>query len=277
MKKIKHEQPKRIPIAIETADFIEWVDMTPHQVLELLQRDVFPKFIHRKVIVNNPQYPEEEWALVNNGFIDLERRDEDVISFSFEGNVWVWDGEKHIPQENYKLPLVTFDLVKVGNKTKVEVTRGIVPDGFLERIMVALRDAVQPFKLLSAPVDRNKADAAATPQPTGINFSNINVGGNFTANLSDVAGGNQTTTTTATTSTQQTSSAAATHHTQRIQHLQAQLQEHLDLLHKYEQQESVEDDPRRLKKIQQNIAREKEAIKRKQNELAELSHPDKLP
>ncbi len=106
MKKIKHEQPKRIPIAIETADFIEWVDMTPHQVLELLQRDVFPKFIHRKVIVNNPQYPEEEWALVNNGFIDLERRDEDVISFSFEGNVWVWDGEKlHSRQENNKLRL----------------------------------------------------------------------------------------------------------------------------------------------------------------------------
>ena len=173
MKKIKHEQPKRIAIAVETADIIEWVDMTPHQVLELLQRDVFPKFIHRKVIVNNPQHPEEEWALVNNGFIDLERRDEDIISFSVEGNVWVWNGDKHIPQENYKLPLVTFDLVKVGNKTKVEVTRGIVPDGFLERIMVALRDAVQPFELLSALVDRNKTDAVAPPNINKVELSKL--------------------------------------------------------------------------------------------------------
>ena len=68
----------------------------------------------------------------------------------------------------------------------------------------------------------------------------------------------------------QPESAAAPHHAQRLQHLQKQLQERLSLLHQYEQQESTEDDPRRLRKIKQNIAREKEAIARLNDEIAAL-------
>lgn len=59
-------------------------------------------------------------------------------------------------------------------------------------------------------------------------------------------------------------------HTQRLQHLQEQLQERLNLLHQYEQQESTEDDPRHLRKIKQNIAREKKAIAGLKEEMAAL-------
>lgn len=197
---INNERSGRMYVSSEPVDLVIWADMTPHQALKLLERYVLPKFSHQKVIVDNPQHPEEEWALVKNDFVNKEQQDEDVITFTVEGNVCVWDGKRHVPQLGYDLPMVTFDLVKIGNKTKVGVTRGIVPEGFIQQVIDVFRAEAQP------------TDAAAPPQPAGINFSNLNAGGNLTINVSDTAGGNQTTTTTTTTIAQygSTSPAAAT-------------------------------------------------------------------
>lgn len=67
----------------------------------------------------------------------------------------------------------------------------------------ALDEKGQPLK------NRGHVDAAATPQPHGINISNITSAGDININLSNVAGRDQNTTTNSTTITQQTSPAAA--------------------------------------------------------------------
>lgn len=153
-----------------------------------------------------------------------------------------------------------------------------IPPGFVKAYKFA-KSFVSRCKELwlerstSNPQQVYQQDAAAPPQPTGINFSNINVGGNFTANLFDVAGGNQTTTTTTTTITQQGSplSAAATHHAQRAQDLIEHIQRHQTLLRQYEERRAVEDDPRRLLELDLNIAREKDTLKGYEAELKLLS------
>ena len=163
-----HEQLEWIYIGSETADLIEWLeDITPNQALELLRWDVLPKFSSRKFIVDNPQHSEEEWALVNNGFVSIERNDTDIITLTVEGNVWVWNGERHMPQRGHDLPMISFDLVKVGNRTKIRVSWGFAPDNFVEQIMTVFRaEARRPERSQHGEVVVSERVAAAATHLT---------------------------------------------------------------------------------------------------------------
>lgn len=120
------------------------------------------------------------------------------ITFGEAVDEWGWTDEECGQVKDY---LVSKSFIK-------RETRGDIRTGLFSLTELGLDHA--EHLILSNTTESNKSIGDRTDQqPTSINFSNINVGGNFTANLFDVAGGNQTTTTTTTTITQQGSSSTA--------------------------------------------------------------------